>query len=201
MSENVIIFDIGNVLLDFSFLPLQEKLAASAHVPLSDVQAEWSHPSYLEVETGKIDQGLYFDQLCTRLGLPWTWEQWIEEWGAIFLPNAFGQGLYKDLLTQGHRVAMLSNIGPHHVVAIKQRYPDFFNHNAPHCLSFELGFHKPDPRIYHAACHRLDKQPEQCVFLDDLKDNVLGAQSIGMQAMQLTPDNHDEVERFVRSFL
>lgn len=201
MKNTTFIFDIGNVLLNFSFLPLQEKMAANANVPVSRIQDEWFNKSHIAVETGKIDERTYFDQFRQRTGLTWTRQDWITHWGSIFQPNTFGQGLFQTLKEQGHSVALLSNLGPHHTQCIKQRFPDFFDIHAPYFFSYELGFHKPDPNIYHATCQGLNKPPEKCLFIDDMKENIVGAQSIGMHGMQLTPDNHDEVERFVQSFL
>jgi putative hydrolase of the HAD superfamily len=95
---------------------------------------------------------------------------------------------------------MLSNISPYHVTAIERGVPGFFGVGTQHLFSFELGLYKPDPAIYHAASRKLGKSPQHCVFLDDLEANVRGAQSVGMHTMQVTPDRHDVIERFVRSF-
>jgi HAD superfamily hydrolase (TIGR01509 family) len=45
---------------------------------------------------------------------------------------------------------------------------------------------KPDPRIYHAACERLDCAPQDAVLLDDLPANVDGARAVGMHAVLFT---------------
>lgn len=200
MSEYVYIFDIGRVLLDFSFAPLQEQIAACAEAPLSQVQSEFNNDAYIKVETGHADERVYFDQFCARIGLTWTFEEWIDRWADLFTPNPFLHGLYLDLHRLGHDVAMLSNIGPHHVTAIERGNPGFFSVGTHHLFSFDLGLHKPDPAIYHAACQRLAKRPQHCVFLDDTEVNVRAARSICMHAMQVTPDNHAAVDRFVRSF-
>jgi len=201
MSENVIIFDIGNVLLNFSFLPLQEKMAANANCPVSRIQDEWFNTAHIDVETGAIDETAYFKQFCKQTGLTWSREEWITQWGSIFEPNTFGQGLFRTLKEQGHSVALLSNLGPHHTKCIEQRFPGFFETYAPYYFSFDLGFHKPNPNIYHAACKGLNKPPEQCLFIDDMAENIVGAKGIGMHGIQLTPGNHAEVEQFVRSFV
>lgn len=200
MNDYIFIFDIGKVLLDFDFVPLQEKIAECAKAPLSQVRSEWSNEAYIEVETGKTDERVYFEQFCARIGLTWTFDQWVDHWADIFTPNPFMHGLYLDLDKSGCPVAMLSNIGPHHVTAIERGIPGFFDVASHHFFSFDLGLHKPDPAIYHAVSQRLEKQPQHCVFLDDVEANVQGAKSIGMHAMQVTPENHDAVERFVRSF-
>ncbi len=43
------------------------------------------------------------------------------------------------------------------------------------------GLKKPDSKIYHLACERLDVQPEDCVFVGDGGSNELaGARAVGM---------------------
>ncbi len=201
MNDTTFIFDIGNVLLNFSFLPLQEKMAANANCSVAHIQDQFFNKAHIDVEIGAIDVPTYFDQFCRDTGLTWTQAEWITHWGNIFEPNTFGQGLFKTLKRQGHSVALLSNLGPHHTECIKQRFPGFFDLHAPYYFSYELGYHKPDPNIYHATCQGLNKPPEKCLFIDDMEENVTGAQSFGMHSIQLTPDNHAEVGRFVQSFL
>jgi FMN phosphatase YigB (HAD superfamily) len=47
-------------------------------------------------------------------------------------------------------------------------------------LSGEIGFAKPDPRIYLVAAELIGLIPEQCVFVDDQPANVRGAVRTGM---------------------
>lgn len=47
-------------------------------------------------------------------------------------------------------------------------------------LSGDVGMAKPDPRIYAVAAARLGLPPSECIFVDDLVDNVRGAAAAGM---------------------
>jgi HAD superfamily hydrolase (TIGR01509 family) len=49
--------------------------------------------------------------------------------------------------------------------------------------SAQEGVCKPDIRIYQRACQRLGLPPEQCLFMDDAKKNIIGAGLAGMQAI------------------
>ncbi|CAI8046130.1 Bifunctional epoxide hydrolase 2, partial [Geodia barretti] len=51
--------------------------------------------------------------------------------------------------------------------------------------SCQLGIRKPNPLIYRLACHRLEVQPSQAVFLDDLGRNVRAARDVGMTAVRV----------------
>ena len=50
-------------------------------------------------------------------------------------------------------------------------------------ISGEVGLHKPQPEIYELGAERLGVAPEGCVFVDDLRENVAGAEAVGMTAI------------------
>jgi epoxide hydrolase-like predicted phosphatase len=50
-------------------------------------------------------------------------------------------------------------------------------------ISGEVGMRKPEPRIYALAAQRLGLEPMECVFVDDLRENVDGAVASGMVAV------------------
>jgi putative hydrolase of the HAD superfamily len=50
-------------------------------------------------------------------------------------------------------------------------------------ISAEVGMHKPQPEIFLLAAERLGVAPRQCVFVDDLRENCAGAESVGMTAV------------------
>ena len=55
--------------------------------------------------------------------------------------------------------------------------------------SAEVGFAKPEPEIYQIALDRLHIQPEQALFVDDLKRNTDAAERVGIPSIVFTtPD-------------
>ena len=51
--------------------------------------------------------------------------------------------------------------------------------------SSRLGMRKPDPRIYQHACDLLGVKPEDCVYLDDLGNNLKPARALGMRTIKV----------------
>ncbi len=47
------------------------------------------------------------------------------------------------------------------------------------------GLRKPDPAIYHLACERLARAPEELVFLDDIGANLKPARALGMATIKV----------------
>ena len=50
-------------------------------------------------------------------------------------------------------------------------------------ISGEVGLHKPEPEIYRLGAERIGVAPEDCVFVDDLRENCAGAEAVGMKAI------------------
>ncbi len=54
--------------------------------------------------------------------------------------------------------------------------------------SSEVGFEKPDPRIFHAALERMDVRAADALYIGDLYSvDVIGARGAGLRAMLLDP--------------
>jgi putative hydrolase of the HAD superfamily len=58
--------------------------------------------------------------------------------------------------------------------------PKYFN---VFCSSCYLGLMKPDPEIYLAALNITQKEPSECVFIDDRAQNAESARKCGMHAI------------------
>jgi epoxide hydrolase-like predicted phosphatase len=66
-------------------------------------------------------------------------------------------------------------------------------------ISAEVGLHKPQPEIYRLAAERLVVPAEECVFVDDLRENCAGAEAVGMTAI-LHRDPAQSIERMEELF-
>jgi len=67
--------------------------------------------------------------------------------------------------------------------------------------SHEVGFSKPDPRIYALICTRLNVPPEEMVFVDDSDVCVAGARDAGIHAIryQSSAQTIAEIEKLLTS--
>jgi putative hydrolase of the HAD superfamily len=50
-------------------------------------------------------------------------------------------------------------------------------------ISGDVGMHKPQPEIFLLGAERTGVAPEDCVFVDDLRENCDGAAAVGMTAV------------------
>ncbi|ARF53169.1 HAD-IA family hydrolase [Streptomyces gilvosporeus] len=67
-------------------------------------------------------------------------------------------------------------------------------------LSCEVGYAKPDPRIYATALHRIGADPSAALFIDDTPGHVATARSLGMTGYVHTnaQDTLTRIEDFLR---
>jgi putative hydrolase of the HAD superfamily len=82
------------------------------------------------------------------------------------------------------KLALLSNTNEwDHEFAIKivEIYPLF---NAV-TTSYEVGVKKPDERIYLDCLEKLGLEPNECIFIDDIKEYVDKATEMGMIGLHL----------------
>lgn len=47
-------------------------------------------------------------------------------------------------------------------------------------ISGDVGLHKPQPEIYRLGAERIGVAVTDCVFIDDLRENIAGAEAVGM---------------------
>ncbi len=50
-------------------------------------------------------------------------------------------------------------------------------------ISGDVGLHKPQPEIYELGAERIGVPVADCVFVDDLRENIAGAEAVGMTAL------------------
>lgn len=89
---------------------------------------------------------------------------------------------YAQLLRTQYKVGMLSNIG----IGGMETYFDVHDRHQLFdavVLSGEVGMVKPQPEIYQLMAERLDVEPEECVMIDDIADNIAGAHAAGMSGI------------------
>lgn len=89
---------------------------------------------------------------------------------------------YSQSLRPDYFIGMLSNIG-------RGSMDSFFNAAERNVLfddvvlSGEVGIIKPNPAIFELMATKLDVLPEECIMIDDLEANVIGARNAGMQGV------------------
>lgn len=89
--------------------------------------------------------------------------------------------IVSDLKTK-YKIGMLSNVG-------RGWLQNFFDTNRLHDIFDEVvssgdeGVVKPHPQMYELIAERLGYEPEECLMVDDLPENIAGADAAGMKGV------------------
>jgi HAD superfamily hydrolase (TIGR01509 family) len=68
-------------------------------------------------------------------------------------------------------------------------------------ISGEVGVVKPDPKIFALTVEKLGVQAGEAIFVDDMADNVKGAEQAGLHAILFRSSQQvrDEIEQLVKA--
>ena len=146
------------------------------------------------METGEISPAEFERRFGARLGIPET-EGLITRMFAAVEPEKHVAGAVRAAHRAGVRTGLISNSWGRTIYdpALIEELFDVV------IISGEVGLHKPQAEIYELAAHRLDVPIETCVFVDDLRENVEGAERAGMTGV-LHRDAARTVERLEELF-
>lgn len=129
------------------------------------------------LETGDLDEAGFEPRFARLLGIE-NHEGLIERLFGGLGPDALMIGAVRNARAAGVKTGLISNSWG---LGIYERAPvDLFDATV---ISGDVGMHKPKPDIYLLACERLSVKPLDCVFVDDLRENVEGAKAVGMTAI------------------
>ena len=171
---NTFIFDMGNVLIDYN--------------PFRIMAATVFSPLWIELDKGAVSQE---DAVKTMVRQAPQHQEKIqavmERWDETLLPIPGMLELVSQLKAQGYGLHLLSNASLR-FYQYQNRFPVMKMMDSVH-ISASMRLIKPDPKIYQRVLEEQGLQPEACLFIDDLKDNIQGAQACGIHGYQFsTPD-------------
>lgn len=180
MSQPIILFDLGGVLVD-----LGDPVAAIG-LDMSDAEfwAMWlSSPLVYELETGQLSTENFISRFSGELGFEDAecFDLAIRSWQ---LPMFEGAEQYLRSLTGSMQVALLSNINDLHWQHV-QSQTDVFATFSKLFLSYETGFAKPHAAAFHDVVRHFACEPAEIFFLDDNPNNVAAAEAAGLKARRV----------------
>jgi len=180
-AYDVLLFDLGGVLIDFSG-PAELADLLAAPPPVAEIKRRWGlDPCVAALERGASDPATFARCFLDAWGLQLSTERFLAlfaTWSKRWLPGAVQ--LLAELRPH-YRLACLSNSNPLHW---QRNYAVHRIHeNFEVCLaSHELRCLKPEPEIFAHALGRLGAPAERVVFFDDSQVNVAGARAVGIDA-------------------
>lgn len=96
------------------------------------------------------------------------------DWGGVLTDGGEMAALVRRARAGGVRTALLSNAWGDEYS--RDGWDELFDVVV---VSGDVGMRKPEARIYRHTAAELALEPSECVFVDDLRVNVLGAVHVG----------------------
>jgi FMN phosphatase YigB (HAD superfamily) len=199
----VIFFDLGNVILPFNNYQIAEKLSRfSQKREIQDPKKIFSYLFDLEkgvindFDKGRVSPSEFFQSIKKYLGLSIAFEKFIPIWTDIFIENQEVSEIIVSLKGRW-RLGLLSNTDPLHFNYIVSTFP-IISVLEKWILSYEVGFKKPDARIFQRAMEWASVEPEKILFIDDTKGYVEAAVSLGMQGIHFVSADQLRKELYIK---
>lgn len=193
-STDVLLFDLGRVVLDISLDQVMARWAAHAGCTPDELARRFVvNDSFKHHETGKIDDAAFFAHLRQSLGIDISDDQFLEGWNAIFTGEM--PGIAPLLASAAKRMPLyaFSNTNPAHVVHFSAAYADVLSHFREIYLSSSIGLRKPDAEAYDHVVKAIGVPASRILFFDDSTANIEGARARGLGAIHVT--STDDVAR------
>ncbi len=184
-----IIFDFGNVLFDLDLPAIERNLRPLFAGNFEHALEKLRRARVFELyETGGISTGEFVDSICNAVSPPLAEADAVAVWNSIFVEMPRHRFDMLHRLRQQYKVFLLSNINElherwiadympraHGIHDYESRYFDgvYFSHL--------IRLRKPDPAMYEYVLADAELAPEECLFFDDLPENIAAAEALGIR--------------------
>lgn len=204
MLKNII-FDLGNVLIDIDFPRSEQALTALLGDDLLEkLKQNKQENLFYEFEKGNVSED-FFIKTLQSLGENISEQQIKDAYNAMligFKPERFEM---LKRLAKKYTLYVLSNTNKMHIDWVHQHLEkdlNIRNYEAQYFktvyYSHEIHLRKPDIEIYEYVLQNAGLKAEETLFIDDNYDNIVTAQSIGIQVIHHELGN--EIVERLRNF-
>ncbi len=189
----VVLLDLGNVLVHFSHLPIAQAFSRCASVERYRDPQEVIHylfkgpePAEDPFDEGRISPHEFYGRISLEMGLKISFGEFSLIWNSIFTERPGASELVASLKGRVG-LHLLSNTNVLHFEHCLRQFPWLHLFDS-WFLSYELGRKKPHPDVYRKVVEALDCSPERIVYFDDIEENLRPASSLGMKTVRVDPE-------------
>lgn len=184
--KKAIVFDFGQVLIDWSPYHLYRKL-----LPSDEAIREFLEEIKFSEFNPRMDAGYPFEKMRTEVVSQHPdrrdmadafFVRWSECSGEAMQVSV---SIMRELKALGYPVYGLSNWSAETFAMVRHRYP-FLDELDDYLISGMVGHIKPGEEIYRTFLARVDRKAEECVFIDDSQPNVVTARRLGFTGILFT---------------
>ena len=108
----------------------------------------------------------------------WNWPSYIDIYREVF-------PVLSELKKKGHRIFFLSNTSKVFYDLLEEQLSPLKELLDGFILSCDIKAIKPDLAMFKKILDKYQLDPTNCVFLDDIEDNTMAAEKLGIKAYQV----------------
>ncbi|GAA4238059.1 HAD family phosphatase [Postechiella marina] len=192
-----IIFDFGNVFINLDIPGAIAKTYKKLEVK--------EIPEEITAFNGLYEQGLISTEEFIEFYLEnfpnLSKEDVINTWNYILkdFPEHRLDFLKEIKASKKYKLILLSNTNDLHINWIKENVPYYNDFKAcfdAFYLSHEINLSKPNNDIYEFVLNTNTLKANECIFIDDNKDNIESAKKLGINTWHLNPETDDVSQLF-----
>lgn len=188
----MVISDFGGVLttpLFEAFASFQDQVGIppkSFGLAMKEITDRGDPNPLFELECGRITEAEFQKQLAEALEPILGHRPQIESFGQLLFealdPNPGMLDLIREVRRDGIRTALLTNNVKEWEATWRSMLPvdELFETVVDSAF---VNCRKPDPRIYQLTLERVQLEPEQCIFIDDMEINIDAANELGIHGV------------------
>jgi glucose-1-phosphatase len=179
-----IIFDLGRVLVNVDitrgfFGLFNVSRAGGADAAIQQIM---NHKIFKRFNRGQLTPQEFHKAITSEFNVEFSYRDFVAKWCDVFSPMP---GMYElvETLSKKYTLGVLSDTDPLHWNYMIMKYPivKFFPNPT---LSFNIRTSKPEPQAFQLVAQSVNTAPPNCIYIDDLPQNVAGAEKIGMKAIK-----------------
>ncbi|HPG37847.1 MAG TPA: HAD family phosphatase [bacterium] len=181
----LVFFDLGNVLVYVHVGRFYAGMAHITNIPEQQVieMLKDRTSAIVDFNCGRLSAREFYKIVCKDFAHV-TMDQFRAIYTDIFSLNNETIQL-AQALKQHVRISIISNTDELHFEYICKQYPSIQMFKDP-ILSYQIHAVKPNPEIYTQALRQVNLPAQECIFIDDLPENIHAANKIGMHGIVYT---------------
>lgn len=189
-----IVFDVGNVLVEYSWERMLEALHITGKAYDAVAKATALSPMWNELDRSflsdeEILQGFINNAPEYEREIRLVWDNIPE---SIHCYD-YSVEWVRKFRKKGYKTYILSNYSKRGYEVTKQELPFVADMDGV-LFSYEVKLVKPEPEIYQTLLEKFQLKPEECVFMDDNEKNIIAAREAGIHAIHFKNKEQAEEE-------
>ena len=194
MIKNII-FDIGNVILNFDLDRVLNNITSSSEEQKFIIDNIYNSPEwnmYNYIDTGLLSRDNCIKMQCDRTNH--QNDELIKRFWLTYNEYAYVDERVLNLikvLKEKYKIYLLSNMNEYTYEYLKTS--NLLDMVDGYIMSFEVHQVKPYEGIYRSLLRKYNLISNECIFIDDNIKNIFTANKLGIHGVHVKADNYDSI--------